>query len=47
VLAYIQHFAGQRFDPRIAQLCERPDVLQSLLGLRQGDSKYATIRPPA
>ena len=47
VLAYIQHYAGQRFDPRIAQLCQRPDVLQSLLGLREGESKYATIRRPA
>lgn len=33
VLAYIHQHAGQRFDPRIAALCEEPEVRQALLAI--------------
>lgn len=33
VLAYIHQYAGQRFDPRIAALCEVPEVRQALLAI--------------
>jgi putative two-component system response regulator len=38
VLAYINQYAGRRFDPRIAALCERPGVRRMLLGIRERDS---------
>jgi putative two-component system response regulator len=47
VLGYIKLHAGRRFDPRIAAVCERPDVRRTLFGLREGESKYAAIQRPA
>ena len=38
VLAYIRQYAGRRFDPRIAVLCERPGVRRMLLGIRERDT---------
>jgi putative two-component system response regulator len=35
VLAYIREYAGRRFDPRIAAVCERPDVRRLLLAIRK------------
>jgi len=35
VLAYIREYAGRRFDPRIAALCERNDIRQGLLAIRR------------
>jgi putative two-component system response regulator len=36
VLGYIQAYAGQRFDPAIAALCEKPAVRRALLDIRGG-----------
>jgi putative two-component system response regulator len=45
VLAYIREHAGQRFDPRVAALCDRPDVRGMLLDVRQREtSKPAAQR---
>jgi putative two-component system response regulator len=44
VLDYIHQYAGQRFDPQITALCERPDVRRVLLGLRESGSRRATER---
>ncbi|HKT59653.1 MAG TPA: HD domain-containing phosphohydrolase [Gemmatimonadales bacterium] len=44
VLDYIRQYAGQRFDPRIAALCERADVRRILLGVRESDSRPAEAR---
>lgn len=41
VLAYIRQYAGQRFDPRIAALCDRSDVRRMLLDTRERE----TVRP--
>jgi putative two-component system response regulator len=41
VLAYIREYAGRRFDPAIAALCERPDVRGMLIDSRERE----TIRP--
>jgi putative two-component system response regulator len=38
VLAYIREHAGQRFDPRVAALCDRPDVRGMLLDVRQRET---------
>jgi len=35
VLAYLHQHAGRRFDPRIAGLCERPEVRRLLVGSRE------------
>jgi len=35
VLAYIERYAGQHFDPRMAGLCSRPDVREGLLTVRR------------
>jgi putative two-component system response regulator len=35
VLAYIREYAGRRFDPRIAALCDRPEVRRMLLAIRE------------
>ncbi|HEU5170567.1 MAG TPA: HD domain-containing phosphohydrolase, partial [Gemmatimonadales bacterium] len=37
VLAYIEEYAGRRFDPEIAALCKRSDVRRSLAAIR-GDA---------
>jgi len=36
VLAYIQEYAGRRFDPQIAALCPKDDVRRGLLAIRRG-----------
>jgi putative two-component system response regulator len=38
VLTYIREYAGRRFDPEIAALCERPDVRRRLLGIREREA---------
>jgi putative two-component system response regulator len=35
VLAYIERYAGQHFDPRVAKLCSWPDVREALLTVRR------------
>jgi putative two-component system response regulator len=35
VLSYIRQYAGRRFDPRIAALCDQPDVRRLLLAIRR------------
>jgi putative two-component system response regulator len=44
VLAYIRQYAGRRFDPRVAALCERPEVRRRLLGIRELAIRPATER---
>ena len=45
VLAYIRQYAGRRFDPRIAALCDRADVRGMLLDIRERESaRFATRR---
>jgi putative two-component system response regulator len=36
VLAYIKEYAGRRFDPRIATLCEESETRRRLLAIRRG-----------
>lgn len=36
VLAYIKEYAGRRFDPRIAALCEKSETRRRLLAIRKG-----------
>jgi putative two-component system response regulator len=47
VLGYIQLYAGRRFDPRIAALCELPEVRRALLGIRGVDSAGTAMARPA
>ena len=47
VLAYIHQYAGRRFDPRIAALCERPDVRRMLLGFHKNEAGRPVVRHPA
>ena len=44
VLAYIREYAGRRFDPRIAALCDRPDVRGMLLDSREREAAHAGMR---
>jgi putative two-component system response regulator len=45
VLAYIRQYAGKRFDPKIAALCDRADVRGKLLDIRErGSARTATRR---
>ena len=44
VLAYIREHAGQRFDPRVAALCDRPDVRGMLLDVRQRETSKPTAQ---
>jgi putative two-component system response regulator len=39
VFTYIRQYAGQRFDPRIAALFDRPEVQQALLFIRTRDGR--------
>ena len=36
VLAYLKEYAGRRFDPRIAALCEKSETRRRLLAIRKG-----------
>jgi putative two-component system response regulator len=38
VLKYIREYAGRRFDPEIAALCENDDIRRGLLAIRQGSA---------
>lgn len=42
VFSYIRQYAGQRFDPRIAALFERPEVQQALVFIRTHDGHAAS-----
>jgi putative two-component system response regulator len=44
VLAYIREYAGRRFDPRIAALCDRPDVRLMLLDIRERETARPATR---
>jgi len=44
VLAYIREYAGRRFDPQIAGLCERIETRRGLLAIRQGAGASAERR---
>lgn len=44
VLAYIREYAGRRFDPAIAALCDRPDVRGMLLDSRERDTTRPGMR---
>jgi HD-GYP domain-containing protein (c-di-GMP phosphodiesterase class II) len=41
VFTYIRQYAGQRFDPHIAALFDRPEVRQALLFIRTHDEQAA------
>jgi cyclic di-GMP phosphodiesterase len=41
VFTYIRQYAGQRFDPRIAALFDRPEVQQALVFIRTHDGRAA------
>jgi len=44
VLAYIRQYAGKRFDPRIAALCDRSDVRWMLHDIRERETTRAATR---
>jgi HD-GYP domain-containing protein (c-di-GMP phosphodiesterase class II) len=44
VLAYIREYAGRRFDPRIAALCDRADVRLMLLDIRERETTRPATR---
>ena len=44
VLAYIRQYAGKRFDPRIAALCDRSDVRWMLHDIRERENTRAATR---
>jgi putative two-component system response regulator len=46
VFSYIRQYAGQRFDPRIAALFDRPEVQQALLFIRTHDGRAAQRNGP-
>jgi HD-GYP domain-containing protein (c-di-GMP phosphodiesterase class II) len=46
VFSYIRQYAGQRFDPRIAALFERPEVQQALVFIRTHDGHAASRTGP-
>ena len=47
VLGYIRQYAGRRFDPRIAALCERPEVRSMLHGISARDATGPAMWHPA
>lgn len=47
VLSYIHEYAGRRFDPRLAALCDRPDVRGMLLDIRERETTRPALRRPA
>ena len=47
VLAYIEQYAGERFDPRIVGLCRVPAVRAAMLAIRQAGITAAGVRSSA